>query len=93
MATKEVTVTEQQKQLAAEWDENQKRQEAQQAAFKEDLLACEAEASAVTKFLVAQNMKMRKTILAVKGLSKQTGGTTEKTYSIEYVLGKVKSCF
>jgi len=58
-------------------------------AFKEDLLACEQEATAVTKFLMGLNLKMRKTILAVKGLNKQ-GAQMEKTYSIEYVLGKKK---
>ena len=80
-------ITEQQRKLAAEWEENQRRQQAQMAAHREDLLACEQEATAVTKFLAGLELKMRKTILAVKGLNKQ-GGTMEKTYSIEYVLGK-----
>jgi len=39
------------------------------AAHREDLLACEQEAAAVTKFLAGLNLKMRKTILAVKGLN------------------------
>ena len=36
---------------------------------REALLACEQEATAVTKFLAGLNLKMRKTILAVKGLN------------------------
>lgn len=40
-----------------------------QAAFKEDLLACEQEATNVTKFLMGLGLKERKTILAVKGLN------------------------
>ena len=83
-------ITEQQRKLAAEWEENQRKQQAQMAAHREDLLACEQEATAVTKFLSGLDLKMRKTILAVKGLNKQ-GGTMEKTYSIEYVLGKSTS--
>ena len=39
------------------------------AAKKDNLLACEAEAEKVTKYLAALNLKMRKTILAVKGLN------------------------
>ena len=80
-------ITDAQRKLAAEWEENQRKQQAQMMAHREDLLACEQEATAVTKFLANQGLKMRKTILAVKGLNQQ-GGTTEKTYSIEYVLGK-----
>ena len=66
-----VEVTEKQRQLAAEWEANQKKQAAEMAAKKDNLLACEAEAEKVTKYLAGLNLKMRKTILAVKGLNQQ----------------------
>ena len=62
-------ITDAQRKLAAEWEENQRKQQAQMMAHREDLLACEQEATAVTKFLANQGLKMRKTILAVKGLN------------------------
>ena len=80
-------ITEKQRQLAAEWEENKKREAAAMQAKKENLLACDAEAEKVTKFLSGLNLKMRKTILAVKGLNQQKQ-QIEKTYSIEYVLGE-----
>lgn len=80
-------ITEKQRKLAAEWEENKKREAAAMQAKKENLLACDAEAEKVTKYLSGLNLKMRKTILAVKGLNQQKQ-QIEKTYSIEYVLGK-----
>ena len=80
-------ITEKQRKLAAEWEENKKREAAAMQAKKENLLACDAEAEKVTKYLSGLNLKMRKTILAVKGLNQQKQ-QVEKTYSIEYVLGE-----
>ena len=62
-------ITDAQRKLAAEWEENQKKQQAQAIAMRDNLLECEQEATAVTKFLANQGLKMRKTILAVKGLN------------------------
>jgi len=38
-------------------------------AKKENILACDAEAEKVTKYLAGLGLKMRKTVLAVKGLN------------------------
>jgi hypothetical protein len=65
----EVKITPQQRALAAEWEENQKKQQAAMTAKKENILACDAEADKVTKYLAGLGLKMRKTVLAVKGLN------------------------
>ena len=55
--------------MAAEWEENQKKQQAAATARNENILACDAEAEKVTKYLAGLGLKMRKTVLAVKGLN------------------------
>ena len=59
-------LTEEQKKMAAQWEEQQRQKQAKHqelVAMKEQ---CEAEAHAIAKWLLSQEMKPRKTQLVVK---------------------------